>query len=518
MRIADAARSRPGASHLAYFRQAIPRSLASFIRLLIYQVIIRIGHALYGDDKLPSGENNCKLDTFSRLGHKYTGFHFSEVDLGLPRILLHRPKYKQQRESTRGKKLCDLICLGLWGKLLFHSPGSSLLRGGPGGALSSTALASIGRGAGSLTGLLLGDTLGLLALLRGGSRAAGANGTDNDQDRSEEKSHETTGHLGHGLDGVDRVLLGQAHEVVDLLADKGDGVLLEANGGALGRLLGLGLLGLFLSRLDGVLDIKGLLAELLSILDGVTNVHVVEQNVALHGPDLETDGAHGLEVGGGLVLEVVGVGNLAGGPRTLVGRVVNHGSGPLALVLGVLLHGASPLAAARGIGALGVGDSGRDPVTILLVIPVLGLLGLGVGDAGGLVLQPVSGLLSLLVQNLERSLLIPVLGLGSLRVSDLDLVDPVGGLLVLGVVNLLLGVDGRGEVLQKASLLDGLAVDQHLEGLVRVHDQSVEGGDLVGAGHGGSLEVLLLILAGLGVLVTEDEVDLDGLSVAEPQW
>jgi hypothetical protein len=83
--------------------------------------------------------------------------------------------------------------------------------------------------------------------------------------------------------------------------------------------------------------------------------------------------------------------------------------------------------------------------------------------------------------------------------------------LFLGVVNLLLRVNGRVEVLQKAALLRGLAVDEDFEGLVGVDDQSVDGGDLVGAGHGGSLEVLLLVLAGLGVLVTEDEVNLDGL-------
>lgn len=308
---------------------------------------------------------------------------------------------------------------------------------------------------------------------------------------------------------MDRVLLGQADKVVNLLADKGDGVLLESDGGALSGLFGLGLGSLFLSLLDRELDIEGLLAELLSVLDGVTNVDVVEQNVALHGPDLETNGTHGLKIGWGLVLEVVGVGDLAGSPRALVGRVVNHGGRPLALVGGVLLHGASPLAAARDVGALGVGNGGRNPVAVFLVIPVLGLLGLGIGDAGGLILQPVLGLLSFLIGDLVRGVLIPVLGLGGLRVRDLHLIDPVGGLLVLGVINFLLRVDGGVEVLQKASLLDGFAVDQDLEGLVRLDNKSVERGDLGGARDGGSLEVLLLILAGLGVLVTEDKVDLE---------
>lgn len=383
-----------------------------------------------------------------------------------------------------------------------------LLGGRASGALGGTALASVGRGASGLAGLLLTSADSLLALLLGGSGAARANGTHNDENRGQEKSDQATGNLRSGLDGVNGVLLGHVNELVDLLADKGDRVLLERSGDTGGGGLGLGLGSLLLSLLNGNLDIKGLLAELFSVLDGVTNVDVVEQNVVLHGPDLETNGAHGLQVGGSLILEVGGVGNLAGGPDTLVGRIVNQRSGPRALVLGVLLHGTGPLAAARDIGTLGVGDSRRDPVTILLVVPVLGLLSLGVANAGGLILEPVLGLLSFLIQNLEGCLLIPVGRLGGLGISDLNLVDPVSGLLVLGVVNLLLGVNGRSEVLQKAALLDRLAIDEDLKGLIGLDDQGVKGGDLGGTGDGGSLQMLLLVLAGLGVLVAEDEVNL----------
>jgi hypothetical protein len=39
----------------------------------------------------------------------------------------------------------------------------------------------------------------------------------------------------------------------------------------------------------------------------VSNVDVIEENVALHGPDLESNRTHCLEIAGVLVLIVVGV-------------------------------------------------------------------------------------------------------------------------------------------------------------------------------------------------------------------
>lgn len=224
---------------------------------------------------------------------------------------------------------------------------------------------------------------------------------------------------------------------------------------------------------------------------------------------MSTYSADGLEVGRGLVLEVVGVGNLLGSPDTLVRRVVDEGSGPLALVGRVLLHRRLPLAATRDFIALGVGNGRRNPVTVLLVIPVLRLLGLGVRNSGGLILKPVFRLGSLLIDNLKWRVLVPVLGLGSLGVSDAGLVNPVFGLCVVGVINLRVGVDGGSEVLQESTVANGLAVDLHLEALVGLDDEGVKAGGLYDTGHGRVLEVLLLILASLGVLVAEDEVDLE---------
>jgi hypothetical protein len=225
---------------------------------------------------------------------------------------------------------------------------------------------------------------------------------------------------------------------------------------------------------------------------------------------VNTYSTHRLEVGRSLVLKVVRVGDLARSPDSLVGRVVDERGSPLALVVGVLDLGGRPHTTARNLVTLGVGNLGRDPVTILLVIPVLRLLSLGVGDHLRLVIQPVSGLLSGGILNLIRGILVPVVGLGSLRVGNTGLIDPVLRLLVGLIINLLGRVDGRSEVLQKSTVLHRLAVNQDLEGLIRTDVKSVEGGELDIAHGDRALHVLLLVLAGLGVLVAEDEVDLVG--------
>jgi hypothetical protein len=60
----------------------------------------------------------------------------------------------------------------------------------------------------------------------------------------------------------------------------------------------------------------------------------------------------------------------------------------------------------------------------------------------------------------------------------------------------------------KGTVARRLAVDLDLEAVVGLHDQSVEARRLDDARHWGVLEVLLLVLAGLGVLVAKDEVNL----------
>lgn len=96
--------------------------------------------------------------------------------------------------------------------------------------------------------------------------------------------------------------------------------------------------------------------------------------------------------------------------------------------------------------------------------------------------------------------------LASLHVIDKRLVDPVGGLDVLRVINLLGRHHGRIKVLQQATRLDRLVVDQDFVRVVRVDDQRVQRRMLANLGHGRVLQVLLLVFARNRVLVAEDEV------------
>lgn len=188
------------------------------------------------------------------------------------------------------------------------------------------------------------------------------------------------------------------------------------------------------------------------------------------------EGAHDLvEVGGLEVLKVVGVGDLARGPHALVLGVVDERREPLALVLRVRDLGLLPRSAPRRVLALGVRDSWGDPLAIVVVGPLLRLLSVRVGDDGGLVLEPVLGLGRALVQDGLGSVLVPVGGLDGFGVGDLGALDPVCGLEVGGVVDLLGGVDGGGEVLEEGASLDGLVVNLDLEGLVGAVGESRAG-------------------------------------------
>eukprot|EP00760_Papus_ankaliazontas_P028153 PhM_4_TR3556/c0_g1_i1/m.67876 len=234
--------------------------------------------------------------------------------------------------------------------------------------------------------------------------------------------------------------------------------------GGIGLLLLLGLLGgLVAHGLLGVLrGAPRLVHEVLDVLLVVGHDDVVEDRAGLDLPEVEAHAGEGLarqvELGVGLVL---GVGDLL--------RL------PLALVRGVgdALRLPLPL-------ELGVGDLRGLPLAVLRLIPVVGLLGVGVGDGLGL--------------------LVPVLGLLVLGVVHLGLVDPVGGLLVAGVVDLL----GLQElpVLLEAAALAALAVDAHLVRVVGVEDEGVDVRELVVLAAG------LLLPQQVLAVVVEDEVDL----------
>lgn len=89
-----------------------------------------------------------------------------------------------------------------------------------------------------------------------------------------------------------------------------------------------------------------------------------------------------------------------------------------------------------------------------------------IGDGVRLVIQPAFGLHSLLITDLIGGVLIPLLRLFGVGVRDLVLVNPILGLLVLGIVDLLRRVEGRLEVLEQATSLLALAVDENIVGVV----------------------------------------------------
>ena len=196
--------------------------------------------------------------------------------------------------------------------------------------------------------------------------------------------------------------------------------------------------------------------------------------------DKTTYSAHWLELGRRLVLKVIRIRDLCWSPDTLVCWVINVLRGPFALVGRVFLGWWLPLTAAGDFLTFGVWYHWRNPVTIFLIIPIFGLLGLWIWDHGRLILEPVVGLSGFLINNLKWSVLIPIFGLGSFWVGNFGLVDPVLGLGVLGVVDLLFWVHGWREVLEKIALFARLAVDLDFELVVFVDDKSVEIGSTLG--------------------------------------
>jgi len=280
-----------------------------------------------------------------------------------------------------------------------------------------------------------------LRLLRGlgdngflGRASETEKGTDHAEE-SEESSGESDTSLRLSLESTDGVFLGGGDEVESFGAEESNGVFLE---GRSSLILVLRLSSLIVDLLNNLLDIERLLGEGLSILKRVTDVDVIEEDILSHGPELDTNTTNlGQALNRLVVLEEVGVGDLGGCPFAFVGRVVDHGREPLALVSGVGLVGTFPFTASRCLSALGVGNGGWDVFTIFLIVPLFRLGGIGVGDSEGFVVEPALGLGGLLIDNLVRCILVPVLRLGGIRVSNLLLVNPVGGLLVLRIVDLL---------------------------------------------------------------------------------
>ena len=155
------------------------------------------------------------------------------------------------------------------------------------------------------------------------------------------------------------------------------------------------------------------------LLDRVGDKDVVKDGARLDLPDLKADCANVCKVVDLGVLDVVGVGDLGVDPLADVLGVLDLLGGPGALVVGVVDHGGLPL-------------------SVELLVPVLGHLGVGVDNGLGNVVVP--------------------LGLLVLGVVNVLLVHPVGRLGLGGVLDHL-GREDVPPVLNRPGLLL-LAVDK----------------------------------------------------------
>ena len=114
--------------------------------------------------------------------------------------------------------------------------------------------------------------------------------------------------------------------------------------------------------------------------------------------------------------------------------------------------------------------------------------------------------------------------LGS-RVRNLLLINPISRLLVLNIIDFLGRVDSGFKVLEEATSLVTLAVNQNVIGVIRtmksdetrcmfentfnlLDNKSIKVSEFFNSRFGGQFEVLLLEFAGLWALMPENEVNL----------
>mmetsp|Transcript_37211 Transcript_37211/g.120454 ORF Transcript_37211/g.120454 Transcript_37211/m.120454 type:complete len:678 (+) Transcript_37211:39-2072(+) len=248
---------------------------------------------------------------------------------------------------------------------------------------------------------------------------------------------------------------------------------------------------------------------------------VVEEDPVLHRPQLDPHAADRHDVVWRRVVVIGGVVYLARRPLADVGGVVDLGLHPLALVRRVCDLRPLPLAAARRL-ALRVGHQRRLPLPVLVGVPVGRRLRRRVWDLKRLVGLPRVRPLRRRVLDQARRLLVPVVRLDRGGVGHLRLVDPVGGLGVVGVVDLLRRVDWGGErrLVEQRGRPDLLAVDEDLDLALGRDDRRVQVRLLVGERRRRRLadEVALLDRTVHGALVPQDEVRLvHGSALVRPK-
>merc|ERR1719495_835896 len=213
--------------------------------------------------------------------------------------------------------------------------------------------------------------------------------------------------------------------------------------------------------------------EIFSVLLGCSRVvrddEIVEDCSRLDLPQVEPDDTVLRVLGNSLGIFgiVLGVINLRVNPWSLVVGVVNLLGLPFSLIFRVINHGWLPL-------------------SVHLIIPILGFGCIRVGDVLGL---------------------LPVFRLRVLGVVNLGSINPVIGLLLLGILDHL-GWEEVPVVSQRATL-SLLIVNEHFVGSIGVEDKGVQVSEHVIL----TADVLLdqVVLA----LVLEDDVDLLGAGAAD---
>jgi hypothetical protein len=84
----------------------------------------------------------------------------------------------------------------------------------------------------------------------------------------------------------------------------------------------------------------------------------------------------------------------------------------------------------------------------------------------GLINEPALRHLGIFIENLIGCILVPVLGLRGIGVWDAADIHPVFGLPVLGVVNFGGGIDRGSEIIENATTLEAFTIDQDIIGVV----------------------------------------------------
>jgi hypothetical protein len=86
----------------------------------------------------------------------------------------------------------------------------------------------------------------------------------------------------------------------------------------------------------------------------------------------------------------------------------------------------------------------------------------GIRNIQGLIIEPALRFLGVLIENLVRCILVPVIGLSGIGVRDAAGIYPIIGLLVLRVVDLGGRIDWGIEILKKVTTVEAFTIEQDI--------------------------------------------------------